>query len=336
MVVVLQSALHFVMKYVPNSLKTIEQRMDSGLQMENPESEYDNTVKMNFSCLMPSPSNTNHISEVGLFTEILQMQNNDSTRLEKILMHPLSLSFLHLKWQQVKWLYYILILFSHLIYAITYSIYVVLVFNCVCRPEEEDLKNFTWSHRVFFVAKCDFEGRPIQTDFALTAWIFLILFNIMYVLKEATKMTHLRSRYFKEWESVLNLLTIITFPMISFHSNPFASDAHVTFIGWQYHAAGIGVLITWILQMFLIGKVPRFGKYVQMLMTVSWSFFNFFVAYSSLIAGFALAFVVLFPREVAFDEILGAPIKVKSQISQLITSTTNHFILGHGHDDRRD
>jgi hypothetical protein len=97
----LQSALHFVMKYVPNSLKTIEQRLDSGLQMENPESEYDSTVKMNFSCLVPSSSNTKHISEVGLFTEILQMHTNDTTRLEKILMHPLSLSFLHLKWQQV-------------------------------------------------------------------------------------------------------------------------------------------------------------------------------------------------------------------------------------------
>jgi ABC-type multidrug transport system fused ATPase/permease subunit len=211
---------------------------------------------------------------------------------------------------QVKWLYYILILFSHLIYAITYSIYVVLVFNSVCKPHEDDLKRFTWNNRMFFVSKCDFEGRRTATNFALTAWIFLILFNIMYLMKETTKLLHLRGRYFKEWESVLNLLTIITFPMISFHSNPFVYVEPPTFVGWQYHAAGIGVLITWILQMFLIGKVPRFGKYVQMLLTVAWSFFNFFVAYSSLIAGFALAFVVLFPREVAFDEILGAPIKV--------------------------
>ena len=76
-------------------------------------------------------------------------------------------------------------------------------------------------------------------------------------------------------------------------------------------AAGVGVLVTWILQMFLIGKVPRFGKYVQMLMNVGWSFFNFFVAYSSLILGFSLAFVILFPREISFSQAVSAPIKVR-------------------------
>ena len=51
-------------------------------------------------------------------------------------MHPLSLAFLHLKWQQIKWLYYLLILFSHLVYSVTYSVYAVLIFNTLCRPNE--------------------------------------------------------------------------------------------------------------------------------------------------------------------------------------------------------
>ena len=114
-------------------------------------------------------------------------------------------------------------------------------------------------------------------------------------------------RYFKEWESCLNLLTIITFPLISFHSSPTSSSS---FSAWQFHAAGLGVLITWILQMFLIGKVPRFGKYVQMLSNVGWSFLNFFVAYFALIVGFSLSFVILFPRELSFREAMTAPIKV--------------------------
>lgn len=75
-----KSALHFVMKYVPNSLRTIEQRMDSGLQMETAENDYDNTIKMNFSCLIPPSTNVNCVSDVGLFTEILQMHNNDPIR----------------------------------------------------------------------------------------------------------------------------------------------------------------------------------------------------------------------------------------------------------------
>ena len=52
--------------------------------------------------------------------------------------------------------------------------------------------------------------------------------------------------------------------------------------------------------LFQVGKIPRFGKYVQMLKTVGWNFFNFFVAYSSLVMAFALSFNVLFPEEEAF------------------------------------
>ena len=52
--------------------------------------------------------------------------------------------------------------------------------------------------------------------------------------------------------------------------------------------------------LFQVGKIPRFGKYVQMLKTVAWNFFNFFVAYSSLVMAFALSFNVLFPEEEAF------------------------------------
>lgn len=316
-----KSALNFVMKYVPNSLKTIEERMDCGLQLEHPENECDSKVKMNFNLLIPSRSNI-YISEVGLFTEILKLHSNEHSRLEKILMHPLALAFLHLKWQQVKWLYYILILFSHLVYAITYSIYTVLLYNTICKPETdegqdiEDINSLGYMDRLSMASPCDFESpdKAWAVQPMVVAWIFLIVFNIMYLAKETTKLLHLRDRYFKEWESILNLMTIITFPLISLHTDPFQEEkSEVTVSAWQFHAAGIGVFITWVLQLFLIGKVPKFGKYVQMLMNVGWSFFNFFVAYSSLLIGFALSFVILFPREISFSQAMAAPIKVSPQ-----------------------
>ncbi len=68
------------------------------------------------------------------------MHGNDTQRLEKIFMHPLSLSFLHLKWQQIKWLYYILILLSHFIYSLTYSVYVIVVLNTMCKPSESQVQ----------------------------------------------------------------------------------------------------------------------------------------------------------------------------------------------------
>ena len=43
--------------------------------------------------------------------------------------------FFQLKWSQIKWLYYILMLLTHFIYSITYSVYAVLVFKTLCTPE---------------------------------------------------------------------------------------------------------------------------------------------------------------------------------------------------------
>ena len=83
----------------------------------------------------------------------------------------------------------------------------------------------------------------------------------------------------------------------------------VTITTWQYHVAAIGIFITWIINMLMVGKIPRFGKYVQMLKTVGSNFFSFFVAYSSLVMAFALSFNVLFPAEESFGFFLTSFIK---------------------------
>ena len=53
-------------------------------------------------------------------------------------------------------------------------------------------------------------------------------------------------------------MTAISFPFISFRTNPFVSPTsrpEIVFYAYQYHAAACGVLITWVMQMFLIGKI---------------------------------------------------------------------------------
>jgi ankyrin repeat protein len=82
-----KSALHFVMKHVPNSLRTVEERMDSGIR---PDSVFESdtektTVKLNFNFLLPAKSR--HpcvaVSEVGLFMEVLRLHNNDPAKLAR-------------------------------------------------------------------------------------------------------------------------------------------------------------------------------------------------------------------------------------------------------------
>ncbi len=82
------------------------------------------------------------------------------------------------------------------------------------------------------VVNCKFAQRfgdpeySVPENVSFISWIMLIIFNLIYLLKETTKLLHLRDRYFKEWESCLNLITICTFPMISFHDNPFTGLTH--------------------------------------------------------------------------------------------------------------
>ena len=44
-------------------------------------------------------------------------------------------SFLHFKWQQTRFCFYFL-LFAHFIFSMTYSGYVVLLYNTICDPLE--------------------------------------------------------------------------------------------------------------------------------------------------------------------------------------------------------
>lgn len=125
---------------------------------------------------------------------------------------------------------------------------------------------------------------------------------MVYVAKESTKALHQKWQYLKEYESWLNICTSFSFILISFHNNPFAwKENNIEMGRWQYHVNGIGVFTTWLLQMFLIGRVPRFGLYVEIFKKVSKTFINFFLAFVFLFVAFACSFLALFPEHRAFS-----------------------------------
>ena len=100
-------------------------------------------------------------------------------------------------------------------------------------------------------------------------------------------------------ESICFILVICSFPLISFHSNPF--DNKIEIKAWQYHAAAFGTALAWFINLIMIGKIPRLGLYIQMAATVTLSFLKFGLAFLSLLLSFALSFTIVFPREPAFS-----------------------------------
>ena len=120
------------------------------------------------------------------------------------------------------------------------------------------------------------------------------IFTFIYIVYEFTKWNHQRKEYFKKLENILNFITLLSFPMISFYANPFDNWPSVKLDNWQYHVNGIALFSTWVVQMLLIGKMPKYGLYVEIFRRVTKTFMNFFVAFFFLFVAFTLSFVAFF------------------------------------------
>ena len=134
-------------------------------------------------------------------------------------------------------------------------------------------------------------------------WIALICFTIIYIIKELTSIYHKKTEYLK-FENLLNLMNIISFILISFHANPILYDDQEIKMGrWQYTINGFGVFCTWLLLMILVGRIPKFGLYIEIFKKVSNTFLKFLWSFLSLIMAFAMSFFVLFPAYRSFEQI---------------------------------
>ena len=122
---------------------------------------------------------------------ILDVKKDSLRRLEKILLHPLSLCFLNVKWQQTRLLFYFL-LFSHIVFSFTYSGYIVLLYNTYCHPLEwKSMVNEEEYQSVWSRFTLQLECSSSSYNWSIPAlWICLVIFMVMYSVKELTKCLH--------------------------------------------------------------------------------------------------------------------------------------------------
>ena len=301
------SALHFINKKVPQCMKTFEERLDSGLKLEGGgNTECSAKIKMDFHKLSPE-INSLQRQDIDIFMELHRTSHSS------LLKHPLSQAFLYLKWSQIKYLHLFFVIFCHLVYSSVYSIYALVIYGSLCQTGSE-----------FTSVSCSLESDPVSAWTARISWILLICFTLIYVLNECVKLCTAPGRYLKVWDSYLDLTLIASFPLISFHSSPWNSSVQLQ--AWQFHAAAIGCFITWLQMMFLIGKLPRFGKYVQMFRAVTLGVLNFMIAWISLIMAFAVSFMILFPNNGSFNLLPSAIIKVV-EIIMLVYNFKHIFLV---------
>merc|ERR1719509_38714 len=296
------SALHFINRKVPQCMKFFEQRLDSGVKLDRRRNEFGARIQIDFQKIVRNINQSEKNSN-AFFLEIA------NTPHQRLLKHPLIESFLHIKWNQYKYLHGFTSILTHFIFALVYTVYVITTFRILCKADVEVSRTGTTVVECICMQKGN-ETLPkdcIKNSDLMPlvqgSWILLFLFTIVYFFKELYKWRINAWTRLKCFESYLDMIIILSVPLISpiipLHKGYFFEKW--SFYQFQFHVAAIGVLAVWSEMMLHIGRVPRFGKYVQMFLTVAGSFFNFGIAYLTLLMGFWFSFIILFPNAPAFN-----------------------------------
>lgn len=273
------SALSFIVRRTPDILPRIMSQLDASIKLHDHEiGDVDCELKLDFRILVPSVER----GESGLLLTFIEVGQRH------ILKHPLCETFLFLKWKRIR-KFFLLSLLFHTIFVLLYSGYTVGVFlrNCpMAASNETQASEDTCG--ILMVVK--------------VAGYVLLAFDMLLIVKELFQMAHSCAGYVTQWENWLQWLIIISvFPCVLHHHS--ANDVSQDVLTWQHHVAAIGIFLTWIELMMLVGRFPMFGLYVQMFTTVALNFAKFLLAYSCLLVAFSLSFGVLFPNYKSFRNV---------------------------------
>lgn len=123
----------------------------------------------------------------------------------------------------------------------------------------------------------------------------------MLLSKEVFQIAHSWLLYLKQWENWLQWLIIICVFLCVYPNNDMDMDIRETVKSWQHHIAALGIFLTWLELMMIVGRFPIFGLYIEMFTTVAYNFSKFLCAYLCLLIGFGLSFGVLFANYPSFQ-----------------------------------
>jgi ankyrin repeat protein len=209
-----------------------------------------------------------------------------------LLRHPVLLTFLSLKWTQIKFIFLLdLVIYGTFVLFLTAYI---LSSKSLHRQVTGIVVNNTTSPLNFN----DSYATPGMNDVTWNNnsslfWYPLFFFLVLISMKETFQLfvygwTHIRS--LETWLSIL--LIIIT--SISC-SNLLESTEE------KLHFFAVAILLGWLELLLLSGRLPLLSVQMEMLRRVSWTFLRFMAGYILLLIAFTLSFYVLFEGSMQLD-----------------------------------
>ena len=141
-----------------------------------------------------------------------------------------------------------------------FSIYAVLLFGQLCKPNEDDdtADRWNWTSKVDCVKWTEDTNTEYSTLQA--TWVILLIFTIYFWLREMYKIVHPR-KFFSRMESFGDIAIDILLLLCLSKGYP---HHDLKFERWLFHVGTVTCFLLWVQTMLTLGKYPGYGKYIIM------------------------------------------------------------------------
>ena len=252
---------------------------------------------------------------------LLKLQRYDGSKepalkesARSILDHPVVHTFVHKRWDEIKWIYYILTMLSHFIYSLTFTSHCILVYHDICPislDENYYSTNRTSLFNVDFIQDfkteipCNVTGKnETKVKIMMFTWICLLIFTFILLVREVLDFIDQKRQKFYQVDTWIHWGIIVMACIGLAHGNCYhvlTSFQSIKAYKFQHHAAVWGIFMTWCQLFLYMGRTPTFGLFINMFRRVARTFLNLIWAFVSLLLAFTFTFYLLFPSHFAFD-----------------------------------
>lgn len=221
---------------------------------------FDNTkfdiIKFSYNFMNPPKVGSKYFDDYCETDPLMGISENPN--LKTLLLHPVLLTFLNIKWSQIKKYYFINLIFYALFWGFLN----------------------TYIYLIFFLPN-DYYSEVMQW----ILWISSLLFLIIFSVRESFQLIMSPKKYVLEFENWIEIIIIVL------TAGLLCGGLHKNI---QSSFSGIVILMTWGVLLNMLGGLAKFAIAVAMLKVVTKNFLRFVPFYLLLMASFGFSLYVLF------------------------------------------
>ncbi|CAL8096587.1 unnamed protein product [Orchesella dallaii] len=219
---------------------------------------------------------------------------------KELLMHPVIQTYLYTKWLICRKYFYCSVLL-HICQLLCFTILTTEKY-CVEDYCHTSIGNESGAQPLHNGSSYSSDNRPLIWFAVLGTSTFII--RIIMVLLNAFLFGTVKTNAMKhKFECVLLVSILVTII-------PFPNPQDCSSLNFQRGTASISILLAWCYSLFYLARHPHLGIYVEMLLKVFKNFATFFLTYTCVLIGYALAFSVVLPKNSDFKTFISRMRKI--------------------------